>query len=202
MSVEAVQNRLICEELTGVAERPEGTEGACVSGAACNVIELVLDTPARVAVTTAVWLDVTALAVAVKVAVVAPAATVTEGGTARAELLSDTLTSVPPLGAACDKVTVQVTFPGGVSELGVHVRLVSVGDACHPWTVMVPPLPETATALPSARDPIVPLTEMRTDPLLVAEASVAVTTATTPLPITVEFIPVAKQTIDPVPVLH
>ena len=202
MSVEAVHDRLICAEEAGVAERPEGTDGACVSDGASNVTELVLDTPARVAVTTTVWLDETALAAALKLAVVAPAATVTEGGTARAGLLSDTPTTVPPLGAACDKVTVQVTFPGGVSELGVHVRPVSVGDACHPWTVMVPPLPETATALPSPKDPIVLPTEMGTDPLLVAEASVAVTTATTPLPITVEFIPVAKQIVDPVPVLH
>ena len=132
MSVEAVHERLICEELTGVAERPEGTEGGCVSDGASNVIELVLDTPARVAVTTAVWLDETALAVALKVAVVAPAATVTEGGTARAELLEDTLTVVPPVEAAGDKVTVQPTFPGGVNEVGLQVRLVSAGGGCHP----------------------------------------------------------------------
>ena len=134
---------------------------------ASNVTELVLDTLAKVAVTTAVWLDETALAAALKLAVVPPEETVTEAGTARAGLLSDTLTTVPPPGAACDKVTVQATFPGGVSELGVHVRLVSVGDCCHPWTVMVPPLPEAARELPSPKDPIVPLTEMGTVPLLV-----------------------------------
>ena len=54
---------MICEELTGVAERPEGTEGGCVSGGDCNVIELVLDTPARVAVTAIVlWVQFLAFA--------------------------------------------------------------------------------------------------------------------------------------------
>ena len=58
------------------------SEETVTAAGAINVIELVLDTLPRVAVMTAVWLDDTALAVAVKVAVVAPAATVTEAGTA------------------------------------------------------------------------------------------------------------------------
>src|SRR5205085_2279530 len=108
------------------------SEETVTAAGAINVIELVLDTVPRVAVMTAVWLDDTALAVAVKVAVVAPAATVTEAGTASDGLLSDRLTVMPPLGAACDNVTVQLTFPGGVNEVGVHVRLLSVA-ADHPW---------------------------------------------------------------------
>src|SRR4051794_33496412 len=111
--MEAVHVRLICDELAAVAERPDGTEGGCVSAGAINVIELVLDTLPKVAVMTTVWLDDTALAVAVKLAVLAPAATLTEAGMARAELLSDRFTVMPPLGAACDKVTVQLIFPGG-----------------------------------------------------------------------------------------
>ena len=68
--------------------------------------------------------------------------------------------------------------------------------------MIVPPVPEMATAaLPSPKDPIVPPTEMGTDPLLVA-ASVTVTTATTPSAMVVEFIPDAKQTVAPGPVLH
>ena len=139
MSVEAVHDRLICDELAAVAERPDGTEGACVSAGAINVMELVLDTLPRVAVMTAVWLDDTALAVAVKLAVVAPAGTVTEAGTARAELLSERLTVVPPLGAACDKVTVQLIFPGGVNEVGVHVRLVSAATPVRFSVVLLEP---------------------------------------------------------------
>ena len=50
-------------------------------------------------------------AVAVKVAVVAPAATVTEAGTVNNALLLDSGTATPPDGAAPDKVTVQVELP-------------------------------------------------------------------------------------------
>jgi len=47
-------------------------------------------------------------AVAVNIAVVAPAATITEAGTDSKALLLDSETRVPPAGAACDIVTVQV----------------------------------------------------------------------------------------------
>ncbi len=47
-------------------------------------------------------------AVAVNVAVVLPAATVTEGGTARAWLSTDSETLAPPAAAALERVTVQV----------------------------------------------------------------------------------------------
>ena len=49
-----------------------------------------------------------AAVVALKVAVVAPAATVTDAGTVRLELLLDRVTLAPPVGAALVKVTVQV----------------------------------------------------------------------------------------------
>ena len=48
------------------------------------------------------------LAVALKVAVVAPAATVTEVGTVSKALLLASVTLVPPVGAARVRVTVQV----------------------------------------------------------------------------------------------
>ena len=53
-------------------------------------------------------LAMTAAAVAEKVAVVAPAATVTEAGTVRAALWLARVTEEPPAGAACVRVTVQV----------------------------------------------------------------------------------------------
>ena len=46
--------------------------------------------------------------VALKVADVAAAATVTEAGTVRVELVLVSVTLAPPVGAACVKVTVQV----------------------------------------------------------------------------------------------
>ena len=65
--------------------------------------------PLSVAVIVAVWFEETALAVAVKVAVVADAGTVTEAGTVRVEVaLLESATLAPPLGAAFDRVTVQV----------------------------------------------------------------------------------------------
>jgi hypothetical protein len=59
----------------------------------------------------AVWLDVIVPAVAVKVPVVAPAATVTEAGAVKSPLLLETETEAPPDGAAADRVTVQVDVP-------------------------------------------------------------------------------------------
>jgi hypothetical protein len=62
-----------------------------------------------VAVRVALWsLGMLAFAVALKVAVVAPDATVTEAGTVRRTLLLDSVTLAPPERAVCVSVTVQV----------------------------------------------------------------------------------------------
>jgi len=47
-------------------------------------------------------------AVAVKVLVLAPAATDTEAGTESNPLSLESITTIPPAGAACDRVTVHV----------------------------------------------------------------------------------------------
>jgi Zn-dependent protease len=59
-------------------------------------------------------------AVALKVAVVAPTGTVVEAGTDNELLLSVILTAAPPLGAACDRVTVQVLDPFDPRLVGLH----------------------------------------------------------------------------------
>ena len=59
-------------------------------------------------------------AVAVKFAVVAPAPTVTEAGTANAVLFEDSPTDAPPVSAARDSVTVQVEVPPETTEFGAH----------------------------------------------------------------------------------
>jgi hypothetical protein len=59
-------------------------------------------------------------AVALKVAVVAPTGTVVEAGTDNELLLSVILTAAPPLGAACDRVTVQVLDPFDARLVGLH----------------------------------------------------------------------------------
>ena len=58
--------------------------------------------------------------VALKVAEVAVAATVTEDGTVRVELLFDRVTLAPPFRAACDRVTVQVLDPFHRRLVGLH----------------------------------------------------------------------------------
>jgi hypothetical protein len=73
-----------------------------------------------VAVTVALWELEMVAAVAWKVAVVAPAAIVTEVGTDKRALLSDRLTATPPLGAAMDNVTVQLDTDPDARVAGVH----------------------------------------------------------------------------------
>jgi hypothetical protein len=65
--------------------------------------------------------------VAVKMAVVAPAATVTEAGTVTAELLLARPTANPPLAAATFSVTVQLSVPALVIDPLVHVNPLNRG---------------------------------------------------------------------------
>jgi hypothetical protein len=64
--------------------------------------------PLNVAVTVAAWLLVMLLVVALKVADVRPAVTVTEAGTVSTVLVFVSVTTAPPLGATFVSVTVQV----------------------------------------------------------------------------------------------
>jgi hypothetical protein len=59
-------------------------------------------------------------AVAWKVALVAPAAIVTDVGTVKEVLFSERLTSVPPLGAPSDRFTVQVDDAPAARVVGEH----------------------------------------------------------------------------------
>jgi hypothetical protein len=90
-----------------------------------SVSEELTETPFSVTVMVAVVSAVTAEAVAVKVAVDTPAATLTEIGTLSEALLANKLTIDPPAGAGSVKVTVQVAEPGPVIEDGLQVRLLT-----------------------------------------------------------------------------
>jgi len=59
----------------------------------------------------------------VKLAVAPALPTVTEAGTARAELFADRLTTEPPAGAACEIVTVQVLVEPETILVGEHCNL-------------------------------------------------------------------------------
>jgi len=63
---------------------------------------------------------VTALLVTAKVAVVAPAAMVTETGAVAAALLLESVTTEPPAGAAAVSVTVPVLFAPPVTVAGFN----------------------------------------------------------------------------------
>jgi hypothetical protein len=78
--------------------------------------------------------------VAVKLAVVAPAATVTEVGTVTAELLLATLIANPPLAAATLSVTVQLSVPALVIDPLVQLNPLNTGvpDPLRLTTVDVP----------------------------------------------------------------
>lgn len=80
------------------------------------------------AVTVAVWLLVIVPAVAVNVALVAAELTVTDAGTPKELLLLASETAAPPLGAACDRVTVQVLVTPVPMVAGAHAsELTAVG---------------------------------------------------------------------------
>ena len=85
------------------------------------------------AVNVAVCAVVTVVAVAVKLALVAPAATVTVDGTVTAELLLARLTANPPLGAVALNATVQVSVPAPVmvplAQLNEDILAVGAGTA-------------------------------------------------------------------------
>jgi len=84
-------------------------------------------TPPALAVSVTVCAELTEDTVAVKLAVVAPAAMVSLAGTATAELLLDTLTLNPPLGAAALTANAQLSVPAPVNDELVQLRLVKVG---------------------------------------------------------------------------
>ena len=66
---------------------------------------------------------VTEPAVALNVAVVEPGATVTDPGVVSAELLSETVTLTPPLGAAADRVTLHEELEPEAMLDGEHCKL-------------------------------------------------------------------------------
>jgi hypothetical protein len=120
-----VQVELAPEAMLDGAHANDDTVGTTTG--AVTVTEAVLELPFRVAVTVTAWLVVTVPAVAVKLAVMAPAATVADDGTVNAALLSEIATAVPPAGAACDMVTVQVELAPEAMLAGVHASDDTVG---------------------------------------------------------------------------
>lgn len=123
--------------VTTVADPPTTVPGVIVSvlaeaGNSVNVHVLV--TPDDVAVIVTGVLEATPDVVTPNVAVVAPAATVTELGTVTDELFADKLTTVPPVGAGTSNVTV----PVGLLPPTIDVGETLTDDRPPGLTVKVP----------------------------------------------------------------
>jgi hypothetical protein len=132
-----------------------------------------------------------AAAVAVKVAVVAPAATVTDGGTVSSVLLLAILTVVPPEDAACARVSVQVLAPPPVRLKGEH----TIDEIETDVTVIVPPEDVKPTLLPFGSAPTALVNCIAF--VVALAASVALTYATVPEPRAVASIPERTQVTVP-----
>jgi hypothetical protein len=153
------------------------------------------EAPFRDAVMASVSLADTEAAEALKLAEDAPLATVAESGTVRAEALLYSATVRPADPAAPLRLTVHAVVAGVTSVCGEHDSEVNVGVVCVLEMLMLPPVPTTASAVPSGSAPAVfdiPIA----DGELAVGASVALTTATTPLGI-VELAFDATQIIEP-----
>jgi hypothetical protein len=133
----------LCARLVGLQVTPETRTP--VSRLMVTVRELL----PRVAVKVALWLlAIEAPAVALNVAVVAPAATVTEAGTVSEALLLASVTLDPPVGAVVFKVTVQLATAPGFRLPGLHMRDEMAGTV----TIALAPA-DTVSPLPVASTP-------------------------------------------------
>ena len=104
---------------------------------------------------------------AVKVAVVALAATVTEPGTVRTLLLLESATEAPPVGAAADNVTVQVAVVFEARLAGEHWSDETLAAACGGATVI-----EAVLELPLSEAVIVAVTLAVTVPVVAVNVAV------------------------------
>ena len=149
----------------------------------------------RVAVSVAACVVVTAEAETLNVVERLPAGMVTEAGVVSTALLSDTLTTVPAVGAVWLKVTVQVDVAGGVKTRGLHLKMLRVArDGAA--TAIVPPVPVIGILVPVEETATIFVTAIVLA-LAVADR-VTFTTAATPFWITWEFSPVSRQVYEPV----
>ena len=93
----------------------------------------------------------TAPVVTLKVALVAPAGTVTLGGTATAALLLESVTCAPPAGAAALSVAVPVAVPPPVTLAGVTASTESAG-ATEVLGTRIARHRSTSTGVPESRN--------------------------------------------------
>src|SRR5262245_46545922 len=154
---------MFCPGLKRASAAGEASDGAGSGPAACGLIVRVavrVDPPPVPVIVTAVALA-TELVVTVKLALVAPAATVTLAGTEAAAFELERLTTIPPLGAALVRVAVPVEEAPPVSEDGfreVEPRLAGGGTGLTVSAavrVVVPCVPVIVTGVALATELVV-----------------------------------------------
>lgn len=121
----------VAERLLVIAAGVQASEVSCACAAAAAVTVKVFETPLRVAVSRAAWLEVTAATVALKVALLCPAPIFTPAGTLTLVLLLVSA-MLSALAGAAPKVTVQVEVPGPATLAGAQIRLLSWEGAVRP----------------------------------------------------------------------
>lgn len=136
---------------------------------------------------------------ALKAALVVPAATVTRAGTVSRGWLLASDTVAPVLGATALSVTVQTELPGLVTMVEVQLRLLSAG-AAETLAVMPPDTAVTGSSAPLSDAPIASVTAMGV--LDAPAASVALTVANAPARIADAFTPVATHVYRPATPAH
>jgi hypothetical protein len=114
--------------------------GAELIATGSTVIDADLVIDPCVAVSLAVCADDTADAVAENATLVVPAGTVIDDGTVTALVLLAKLTTIPPLDASADKVTVQLSIAGPMMVELTHVNPDSEAVELEPfpWSFTVP----------------------------------------------------------------
>ena len=178
--VEAPEDTVAGEQLS-----VEGTAGAMRLKEALAVVLL------KVAVSPAVLLVDTVDTDAVKLAVEAPDATVTEAGIVMKALLSDRDTMAPPVGAGAFRVTVQAELPAPVNEEGVQASEDSPTGTTT-GTVTTPPVAAVVMLAPAAVDALAPVIVIGLLGLAL-EDSVRFTMAASPSAMVVVLNPNTKQ---------
>jgi hypothetical protein len=92
--------------------------------------------------------EIAAEAIALKVLVVAPAGTVTEGGTTSSPLLLTSDTADPPVEAAPDRLIVHVLALPAARLAGLHAKLeISTGDASRLMVALFELAPKVAVRI-------------------------------------------------------
>jgi hypothetical protein len=126
--------------------------------------------------------------VTLKKAVVRDAATVTDGGTLRVELVLERVTVAPPAGAALLSVTVHAELLELLTLVGLQDRELTAGRALP---VTVPPVNDSGMLSPEGEAAKLLLIAIE----IVVEPAVTVrfTTATVPFEMIPEFMPDTRQ---------